>query len=125
MSVASVNHAPLNVVVAVGRLTRPAELRVLSSGDRLVTMELTVPRDEGRAESLPISWFAAPARAADLDVDEQVLVVGRVRRRFFRAGGVTQSRTEVVADTVVPTRQKKRVTAVLERARDHLWVAIA
>ena len=125
MSVASVNLAPLNVVVAVGRLTRPAELRVLPSGDRLVTMELTVPREEGRAESLPISWFAAPARAADLDVDEQVLVVGRVRRRFFRAGGVTQSRTEVVADTVVPTRQKKRVTAVLERARDHLWVAIA
>jgi len=125
MSVASVNLAPLNVVVAVGRLTRPAELRVLPSGDRLVTMELTVPRDEGRAESLPISWFAAPARAADLDVDEQVLVVGRVRRRFFRAGGVTQSRTEVVADTVVPTRQKKRVTAVLERARDHLWAASA
>ena len=119
------NVAGLNVVVAVGRLTRPAELRVLPSGDRLVTMELTVPRDEGRAESLPISWFAAPARAADLDVDEQVLVVGRVRRRFFRAGGLTQSRTEVVADTVVPTRQKKRVTAVLERARDHLWAAIA
>jgi single-strand DNA-binding protein len=125
MSVASVHLAPLNVVVAVGRLTRPAELRVLPSGDRLVTMELTVPRDEGRAESLPISWFAAPARAADLDVDEQVLVVGRVRRRFFRAGGVTQSRTEVVAETVVPTRQKKRVTAVLERARDQLWAASA
>ena len=31
-------------------------------------------------------------------------MVGRVRRRFFRAGGVTQSRTEVVADEVVPTR---------------------
>jgi single-strand DNA-binding protein len=119
------NLASLNVVVAVGRLTRPAELRVLPSGDRLVTMELTVPRDEGRAESVPVSWFAAPARAADLDVDEQVLVVGRVRRRFFRAGGVTQSRTEVVADAVVPARQKKRATAALERARDQLWAAIS
>ena len=114
---------PLNVVVAVGRLTRPAELRVLPSGDRLVTMELTVARDEGRAESVPVSWFAAPARAADLDVDEEVVVVGRVRRRFFRAGGVTQSRTEVVADAVVPARQRKRATAALERARDQLWAA--
>jgi single-strand DNA-binding protein len=114
---------PLNVVVAVGRLTRPAELRVLPSGDRLVTIELTVAREEGRAESVPVSWFAAPARAADLDVDEQVLVVGRVRRRFFRAGGVTQSRTEVVADAVVPARQKKRVKAALERARDQLRTA--
>lgn len=123
MSVASVHLAPLNVVVAVGRLTRPAELRVLPSGDRLVTMELTVARDEGRAESLPISWFGAPARAADLDVDEEVLVVGRVRRRFFRAGGVTQSRTEVVADEVVPTRLAKRAAAALERACDQLEAA--
>lgn len=118
-----VSLGPLNVVVAVGRLTRPAELRVLPSGDRLVTIELTVARDEGRAESVPVSWFAAPARAADLDVDENVLVVGRVRRRFFRAGGVTQSRTEVVADVVVPTRQKKRVQDVLERARHRLEAA--
>ena len=82
MTVVKVSRASLNVVVAVGRLTRPAELRVLPSGDRLVTLELTVARDEGRAESLPVSWFAAPARAGDLDVDEQVVVVGRVRRRF-------------------------------------------
>ena len=116
MTVVKVSRASLNVVVAVGRLTRPAELRVLPSGDRLVTLELTVARDEGRAESLPVSWFAAPARTGDLDVDEQVVVVGRVRRRFFRAGGVTQSRTEVVADDVVPTRLAKRAAAALERA---------
>jgi single-strand DNA-binding protein len=125
MSVAKVSLGPLNVVVAAGRLTRPAELRVLPSGDRLVTMELTVPRDEGRAESVPISWFGAPARAADLDVDEEVIVVGRVRRRFFRAGGVTQSRTEVVADEVVPTRLAKRAAAALDRACDQLSAAIA
>jgi single-strand DNA-binding protein len=47
-------------------------------------------------------------------------VVGRVRRRFFRAGGTTQSRTEVVADTVVPATQAKRVEAALRRAREAL-----
>ena len=34
------------------------------------------------------------------------VVVGRVRRRFFRAGGVTQSRTEVVADRGRPARPR-------------------
>jgi single-strand DNA-binding protein len=31
----------------------------------------------------------------------EVVVAGHVRRRFFRAGGVTQSRTEVVATRVI------------------------
>jgi single-stranded DNA-binding protein len=115
----------MNLVIAVGRLTRPAELRMLPSGDRLVTLELTVPRETERAESVPVSWFDAPARAVDLDVDDEVLVVGRVRRRFVQSGGVSHSRTEVVADAVVPARQKKRVAAALERARDQLWAAIS
>jgi single-stranded DNA-binding protein len=115
----------MNVVVAVGRLSRPAELRVLPSGDQLVTLELTVPRETERADSVPVSWFRAPARAAALDVDEEVLVVGRVRRRFFTSGGATQSRTEVVADAVVPTRQNKRMAAALVRARDQLGPAVS
>jgi hypothetical protein len=40
-----------------------------------------------------------------------------VRRRFFQAGGTTQSRTEVVADAVVPARQAKRARAAVEKAR--------
>jgi single-strand DNA-binding protein len=107
----------LNLAVAVGRLARPAELRVLPSGDRMVNIELTVSREKGRAEGVPVAWFRAPASAAGLGVDEEVVVVGRVRRRFFKsAAGGTQSRTEVVADTVVPTRQVKRARAALERA---------
>jgi single-strand DNA-binding protein len=108
-----------NLAVLVGRLARPAEERELPSGDRLVSYEVTVPRESGRAESVPVVWFDAPASAATLDVDEKVVVVGRVRRRFFRAGGSTQSRTEVVADKVVPTRSK-RARQALEAARDGL-----
>ena len=109
-----------NVAILVGRLARPAEERELPSGDRLVAYEVTVPRESGRAESVPVVWFDAPAAAGALDVDEKVVVVGRVRRRFFQAGGSTQSRTEVVADAVVPTRQAKRAQAALERARQAL-----
>jgi len=105
-----------NVVVLAGKLARPAEARELPSGDRLVAYEITVPREGSRAESVPVVWFDAPASAADHDVDEHVVVVGRVRRRFFRAGGSTQSRTEVVADAVVGARQAKRVRAAVEKA---------
>lgn len=106
-----------NLVVLAGRLARPAEMRELPSGDHLVAYELTVPREGGRAESVPVVWFEAPASAADHDVDEQVVVVGRVRRRFFRAAGSTHSRTEVVADAVVAARQAKRVRTAVEKAQ--------
>ena len=106
----------MNVVVLWGRLTRPAALRSLPSGDQLVELEVSVPNEGGRAETAPVVWPDAPAVAATFDVDQEVLVVGRVRRRFFRSGGSTQSRTEVVADVVVPAGQARRVKAALSRA---------
>jgi len=109
----------MNVVVLIGRLARPAEARELPSGDRLVAYEVTVARPGERAETVPVVWVDAPASALDHAVDERVLVVGRVRRRFFRAGGSTQSRTEVVAEAVVNARHKRAVAA-LERAQARL-----
>ena|SRR5438045_2226043 len=106
----------MNVVTLRGRLSRPAEERTLPSGDRLVQLELTVPRPGDKAESVPVVCFDAPATVADLDVNDEVLVLGRVRRRFFRTGGGTQSRTEVVADQVVRSRYAKKVAAALDRA---------
>ena len=110
----------VNLAVVHGRLTRPAQLRVLPSGQRLLSLELSVAGPEQRAESVPVAWIDAPASASALDVDQHVIVVGRVRRRFFRAGGLTQSRTEVVADTVVPARHVKRARAVVAGAVSRL-----
>jgi single-strand DNA-binding protein len=112
-----------NVVVIAGRLSRPAEQRVLPSGERLVAVQVTVDRTGDRAETVPVVWFDAPASAATLDVEEAVVVVGRVRRRFFQAGGSTQSRTEVVADTVVPTRRAKSARTALAAATSRLGAA--
>lgn len=105
-----------NVVVLRGRLTRPAVLRSLPSGDQLVALEVSILRPGERAETAPVVWPDAPATASALDVDLEVVVVGRVRRRFFRSGGSTQSRTEVVADVVVPATQSRRAKAALARA---------
>ena len=110
----------MNLVALIGRLARPAEERSLPSGDRLVTYQITVPRLEGKAESVPVVWFNPPATAVDHAVDEELVVVGRVVRRFFHAGGGVQSRTEVVADVVVPRRQTRRARQALARAAEDL-----
>jgi single-strand DNA-binding protein len=107
----------VNITVLQGHLTRPPETRSLPSGDELVNYEVTVPATGGRpAESVPVVWYDAPSAATLLDVDTAVVVIGRVRRRFFRAGGSTQSRTEVVADQVVPARQAKRAARLVQAA---------
>lgn len=104
----------MNVTILQGCLSRPPEPRALPSGDLLVAFEVTVPAaGDRKAESVPVVWFGAPAAAAELPPETEVIVVGRVRRRFFRAGGSTQSRTEVVADQVVPARQAKRAERVV------------
>lgn len=113
----------MNLVLLKGRLSRPAELRVLPSGDRLVALELSVTRAGLKAESVPVVWPDAPAVAEGFDVDQSVVVLGRVRRRFFRTGGATQSRTEVVAESVVPARQSKRAGALVARAMVRLDTA--
>jgi single-strand DNA-binding protein len=106
----------VNVVVIRGRLSRPPEEKVLESGTRLVSFEVTVPRAEERAETVPVAWMDAPATAADGDAGDEVVIVGRVRRRFFRTTGGTGSRTEVLAEQVVPIRHAKRVTKALAAA---------
>ena len=98
----------MNLVVLRGALSRPPEARELRSGDLVVSYDVSVPGRAGTAAaSVPVVWFAPPDGAADLGVDTEVVVVGRVRRRFFRVDGSTQSRTEVVADKVIPARRTK------------------
>jgi single-strand DNA-binding protein len=106
----------MNICIIQGRLTRPPEQRVVGSGRSLVTYELAVDRPEGGTETAPVVWDDAPARALDLDVDAEVVVAGRVRRRWFRSAGATQSRTEVVAVEVVAARSTKRVAKLVSDA---------
>ena len=110
----------MNIVALRGRLSRPAEERILGSGTRLVSYDITVPDlNGGRAETVPVVWFDPPASAL-IDAEIDVVVVGRVRRRFFRAAGATGSRTEVVAEAVIPATQAKRASAAIDRARRRL-----
>jgi single-strand DNA-binding protein len=115
----------INLVALEGRLARPAEERVLPSGSHVVSIELTVRPETGPAETVPVSWIDPPAWASILDADAAIVVVGRVRRRFYRAGGVTQSRTEVVAESIVPATAVKRARGALAKASARIEEAAA
>ncbi len=104
-----------NVVVLRGVVSRRPEERVLPSGATVLAFDVTVRVEGQPAESVPVSLMSPPAAARRLVPAQEVVVVGRVRRRFFRAGGATASRTEVVAERVVPASATARVRAALGR----------
>jgi single-strand DNA-binding protein len=109
-----------SITVVSGSLSRAAERRDLKSGDTVVNLELTSRCGPGLAESVPVVWPDAPVWADALATGDRVVVVGRVRRRFFRAGGTTASRTEVLAERVVPESKRARVRAAVELAQRRL-----
>ena len=111
-------RAAANLVVLVGTLSSAPRLRDLPSGTTLASIEVTTaatPR-----ESVPVSVFDPPATVANLDEGDSIVLVGRVRRRFYRAGGTTQSRTEVVAERVARTRASRSVGRVVAIADERL-----
>jgi single-strand DNA-binding protein len=115
----------MNVVILRGHLSSAPSTRTLPSGDTLVTFEVTTRPLEGPAQSVPVAWPDAPRRAATLPPGAEVVVTGRVRRRFFKAGTMTASRTEVLADAVLPVRQALRVQAAARRTLEQVQPLLA
>ena len=103
-----------NLVVLRGVIRRDPEYRVLPSGDELLSFDLTIRDGEAPTENAPVVWHQPSAAAAKLAEGDDVVVVGRVRRRFFRAGGSTASRTEVHADKVLSARSTVRIRSAIE-----------
>mgnify|MGYP000633633901 CR=1 FL=1 len=113
-----------NLVLLRGHLSSAPRARTLPSGSTLLQLEVTTPADGATsAASVPVVWFDPPAHSGvdvTAPVGTEVVVLGGVRRRFFRAGGATASRTEVVATAVVPTRRPRRVEQLVDSARSML-----
>ncbi|CAN5671708.1 hypothetical protein BH18ACT2_BH18ACT2_07530 [soil metagenome] len=105
-----------NVVVLTGTVTGTPQRRELADGRTVVQFDVTV-RDDTGAVGVPVAWFDPPT--AGVEAEQRVVVLGAVRRRFFRASGATQSRTEVVAEQLIMARKKAEVrralVAVVER----------
>jgi len=93
----------VNQVTLVGRLSQPAEERMLPSGDEMWTFRVIVARSGAAAGRAAVDalecvvWAKRPARSvASWRSGDVVEVRGSLRRRFFApAGGGRVSRCEV------------------------------
>jgi single-strand DNA-binding protein len=101
-----------NLVILRGVVSADLTDRALPSGSVVVQFDVRTA-----ASSVNVSWADPPtdARAAIL-LGAEVVVIGTVQRRFFRVGGATQSRTEVVADQVIPARRTRSVRSAIAAA---------
>lgn len=98
----------MNIVVLSGLLSSEPSVRELKSGSVLMTFELTTRVDDV-AVSVPLVWFDPPRKVV-VGAGDAVNAVGTVRRRFYRAGGTTQSRTEVVIHHLARVGDKRAGT---------------
>jgi single-strand DNA-binding protein len=113
---------PTNLVVLRGRTANTPALRDLPSGTVVAQFDVvTLIDDRGATSAVPVAWpDPSPSALARVGEAMDIVVVGTVRRRFFRVGGATQSRTEVVAESVIPARRRKQVDAALQTVADLL-----
>jgi single-strand DNA-binding protein len=106
----------VNVSVLRGAVSGPPEVRALKSGRRIASLAVRTSAGDGHNTSVPVTVWDPPAWVETLETDDDVLVVGRVRRRFFRtAAGTSGARTDVEAETVARARDRRRLTALLRR----------
>lgn len=104
----------LNEVTLVGRVSADPAEKELPSGDTVWVFRLVVRRPEGTGSRQSVdaldccAWTPRVQRSVSgWREGDQVEVTGAVRRRFFRAGGTTQSRVEV---EVAAGRLRRRAT---------------
>jgi single-strand DNA-binding protein len=110
-----------NLVVVRGECSGPPERRELESGRALAALSVRAPGPDGRATSVPVTVWEPAAWVEDLDEGADVVVVGAVRRRFFRtAAGGAAARVDVEAVLVGRAGRRKELEAALRRARTAL-----
>lgn len=106
----------MNIVILVGTLSGVPRRTELPSGAVLWSLDLTTPASSGvSASSVPTVWHGDLPNEA-WNAGTSLAVVGTARRRFFRAGGVTQSRTEVVATAIIEVTKRRTIDTAVRLA---------
>ena len=112
--VEAIELTALNLAVVRGEVSSPPDVRVLPSEAVLVQLQVTT-RLETETLSTPVAVWNPPAWVEELEPGTEIVVVGRVRRRFFRAGGATASRVELEADVISRANDRRRVQSAVRR----------
>jgi hypothetical protein len=116
----------MNVAIVMGRLSSAPRVTEFESGDVLVRYEVTVLAGDGPADSVPVAWVGPAGKAPPVDLErgEAIVALGRVRRRWFKAGGgPSRSSTEIVADRLVRATDKRKAATLVARALDAVQAA--
>lgn len=110
------------------------EIRILESGTRLATFGVRCPsgpggsggpggpggvgrrRDSERPTSVPVTVWNPAAWIETLEAGDVVVVVGRLRRRFFQRAGGVGSRVDLEADLVGRARDRRKVAGAHRKA---------
>jgi single-strand DNA-binding protein len=104
----------MNIVMLVGRLSSAPRCTELPSGTVRWNLEVSCTVPDGRVLGVPVSWESDVPDT--WDTGTEVAVAGVVRRRFFRVGGSTQSRTEVEAASIVEVTKRRSASQAVARA---------
>ena len=114
-------HSGLNLAVVKGVIARVPHERVGADGIVHLSFDLRVRLvPDGPSELVPVAWPERTVASCGLREGSAVVVLGRIRQRFFRMGGATQSRTEIVAETVIGIRQQAAILKAMAQAADRL-----
>ena len=106
----------MNVTVLCGTLSSDPVWRTLPSGSVVVSLEVTTDSDFETRSTVPVSVVdrTRVRELVRLSAGDGLVVIGESRRRFYRAGGATGSRTEVRARLVIPAGRRDRVTKAID-----------
>jgi single-strand DNA-binding protein len=115
----------MNVALVRGVVTRDPDIRSVANPSTktevtLASFDLAVHPEGGPRSTVPVVVPLGGPRHQAPAAGDEILVVGQVQRRFFRVGGATQSRTEVIADEVVAASDRRRVRRLLTSAAARL-----
>ncbi len=101
-----------NLVLLRGRVANEPNSVTLADGAVVTNLDVSTMTETGKI-SVPV---AVVDRSVNVAMGDDVVVAGYVRRRFFRANGTTQSRTEVVASHLTRATRRKAVERCLAEA---------
>jgi single-stranded DNA-binding protein len=106
----------VNLSVVCGPCSTVPEIRVLESGTRLASLSVRCPGTDEHATSVPVTVWDPPAWIETLEPGDVVVVVGRLRRRFYQRPGGVGSRVDLEAGSIGRARERRRLDAAIRRA---------
>ncbi|HEX7094749.1 MAG TPA: hypothetical protein VF183_02625 [Acidimicrobiales bacterium] len=106
-------------MVLRGRVADAPQWFELRDGSRVVAFDLVIPTVAGR-ELTPVSWFGPPPWVSELVAGDELVVHGKVRKRFVASGATRRPFTDVVAHEVQRASRRRGVDQLLARAASQL-----